>query len=225
MDHAPPSRHLRISKQVLVVEDNADFGELIVESLETMDPKWNPILVGTGQEALDCLRRAKWMPGLVLVDLGLPDMSGLEVIRAARLRDAELPILVISVLSDNASVLEAIRAGALGYLQKGDNVLSITSAIEKVLDGESPISSSLASHLFQLVKTGSPSLGDVGQRLSIKELELLKLLSRGFTYSESAERMGLAHSSAQTMVKRIYKKLQVDSKIKAINKASEHGWL
>jgi DNA-binding NarL/FixJ family response regulator len=160
----------------------------------------------------------------VLVDLGLPDMSGVAVIRAARARHPKAPIMVVSVLGGSENVLAAIRAGARGYLHKADSVMSLAEAIKRVLAGEHPISASLARYLFNLVQSDAPTPGERGT-LSPRELQLLRLLSQGYTTQEAAERMGVGLSTAQTFCRRIYQKLQVHSKVKALLAARERGLL
>lgn len=215
----------KVFRQALVVEDNQAFGSMIVSALSELDAAWSPLLLETGADALAAIDLPVVSPELFLVDLGLPDMNGVEVIRAARRRFPGVPILVISVLSSNESVLEAIRAGACGYLHKGDSALSMANAIRRVLEGEYPISPSLARYLFNLVETKGPEVESRLATLTSRELELLKLLGRGFTYEEAAQQMHVALSTVQSHIKRIYQKLEVDSKTKAIAKAQALGWI
>jgi DNA-binding NarL/FixJ family response regulator len=225
MDNPPEMVNAIQPKRALIVEDNEDFGVQLVDAIRQLGPDWEAGLCESGGMALAHIAQPECCLDLLLVDLGLPDMSGIQVIQAARAQSAELPILVISVLADNENVLQAIAAGAQGYLHKGDSLLSVTAAIQKVLDGESPISSSLAGYLFRKLKAGTDDQLATDTLLSKQEMELLQLLSRGFTYSESAQRMGIAYGTIQTLVKRIYRKLEVNSKVMAIKQAQRKGWL
>lgn len=208
----------------LVVEDNPEFREAISQALSKLDEGWLVRAATTGREGLAALSEANFSPDLALVDLGLPDTSGIAVIRETRARHPQVPIMVVSVLGGSDNVLAAIRAGARGYLHKADPVLSLSEAIKRVLAGEYPISASLARYLFNLVQTEPPEPGGEGA-LSPRELQLLRLLSQGYTAQEAAERMGVEVSTAQTFCRRIYQKLQVHSKVKALLAARERGLL
>jgi DNA-binding NarL/FixJ family response regulator len=162
----------KVVRQSLVVEDNQAFGSMIVSALSELDVALSPLLLETGADAL------------VAIDLGLPDMNGVEVKRAARRRFPGAPILVISVFFSNESVLGAIRAGACGYIHKGDLALSMANAIRRVLEGAYPISPSLARFLFNLVETEGPEVESRLVTLTSRKLELLKLLGRGLPMRE-----------------------------------------
>lgn len=213
-------------RSALVVEDNPEFTQLLREGVLSLGPEWRVQCVGTGAEGLAAVdgQGAAW--NLILCDLGLPDMSGIAVIRAARRACAEAPVLVVSSMSNSESVLGAIRAGAQGYLHKGDSALSIAQAIRKVLDGEYPFSAALAQCVFAHLQGQAPAPAEGNPiRLSARELELLQLLSQGYQYDEAATQMGVSLGTIRTFVQRIYEKLQVNSKVKAIATARELGWL
>ena len=145
-------------RSALVVEDNPEFELLLLEAVNALGAEWRPHSFRTGTEALAAIERKALRPDLVLVDLGLPDISGVAVIRAARRAYAKVPIMVVSVLTNSENVLAAIRAGAQGYLHKGDSALSLALAIRRVLAGECPISASLAHFLFNYVRAQAPAV-------------------------------------------------------------------
>jgi len=209
----------------LVVEDNPAFVSLIEHALAVVDPAWHVRTVVRGHQALTLMAAPSTTADLVLVDLGLPDISGVEVVRAARVRFPDVPVMVVSVLGNGSSVLAAVQAGARGYLQKGDSALSLSHAIQRVLAGEYPISPSLAHHLFRFASVHAPASSGVDGLLSPRELELLQVLGQGYTYDEAARRMGISVHTAQTFSKRIYTKLEVGSKSEALAHARDRGWL
>lgn len=215
----------REAQTVLIVEDTLAFQELIVEAVSELRANWYALCVPTAEEALAVLEQHDFEPELILVDLGLPDISGIEVIQSARLRFPEIPIMVISMIASNDSVIKAIQAGARGYIQKGDSSISIAHAISRVLDGDYPISPSLAQYLFRLVGQGNPNPIEVQAPLTDKEMQVLKLLGRGYTYTEAALEMNIAVSTVQYHVKNTYLKLEVNSRAKAVAKAQSQGWL
>lgn len=144
------------------------------------------------------------------------------MIRALRKRFSEQPVLVVSSIAAERSVLEAIRAGASGYMLKDGDAAVIAQGIRQVLEGNSPISPSLARHLFKLA--GSPRVGQEEQMgLTHKELEALRHLGRGCSYAETASLMGVGVSTVQTHVRGLYRKLGAHSKTQAVVKARENG--
>lgn len=206
----------------LVVEDSPEFQAAITHALSQTGEQWALQVADTGKEALALLAGRALRPDLALIDLGLPDMSGVAVIRAARNRYPKLPIMVVSILDSSDHVLAAIRAGARGYLYKGDSIVALAEGIQHVLAGGHAISPSLARYLFNLVQAEPLESGEAGS-LSPREAQLLRLLGQGFTYDEAAERMGVSLPTAKTFSRRIYQKLQVNSKVKAIVAARERG--
>jgi len=213
------------AKTTLIVEDNPHFMREIVRAVELLLGGGDVLNCRTGGEALAALERSRAQIDLALVDLGLPDIGGIDVIRALHRQLPEVPILVISVASSEESVLEAIRAGARGYLLKGDSGAEMASAIDEVLRGNYPISPALARTLFRLA--GAPAAGSNESSLDLtqRELETLRLLARGNTYKEVARVMDVALSTVQSNVRNLYRKLQVHSQMQAVAKARGAGLL
>jgi DNA-binding NarL/FixJ family response regulator len=212
------------AKRVLLVDDEPLFQGLIREAFDQLGPSWHLTVFGTGQEAMDHLEQVASPMDLALVDLGLPDMHGTDLIRKIRLGQADTPILVMSIFSDQSHVIDAIRAGARGYLLKDDSALAIADSIRRIEAGEYPISPSLARYLFALA---APSpVEDKGSQaisLSPKELELLQLLAKGHPYKKAAQLMEVSISTIQTYVQRMYQKLESNSKLEAVSKARQQG--
>ncbi len=210
-------------EKVLIVEDNPLFARQIRDILMGRRGGHQIIACQTGAAALEVLGQPRLRLDLALIDIGLPDMSGLEIIRALRHRFEELPILVISVISSERTLLEAIRAGAHGYILKGDSETAMAKSIDDVLEGNYPISPALARSLFKLA--GAP-IGQVDARklnLSPREFETLKLLSRGHSYKDVAQIMNVKLSTVQTNIRNLYRKLQVNSQTQAVIKARDAG--
>lgn len=168
-----------------------------------------------------------------LVDLGLPDGSGMDLIRAVRAKDAGAHILVISVFGDVDNVLGSIEAGANGYLLKDAVDKDLVDAIAAMEQGGTPLSPMIASrlletmHIFSIPAKPQPerpaTLLYTASVLTPKETELLNLLSRGYTYAEAAELMHVALSTIQTHVRGIYAKLAVGSRAEAVFEAKAMG--
>jgi DNA-binding NarL/FixJ family response regulator len=198
---------------------------------------------GGVQEALDWLEGGSAAPDVVLVDLGLPDGSGLEVIAAAVARYPQCEPLVISVFGDEDSVLASIEAGALGYIHKDAAPEDIAQTILEMKAGASPISPMIARRVlarYRLLQSAgrpdaaapaSPVPAARGKEeaarglLSRREQEVLTLIARGFSYAEIARLQGLSVHTVQTHIKHLYGKLAVHSKNEAVFEAMRLGLL
>lgn len=209
----------------LVVEDDRFFQQVFRESLAQVVPGARVDLCGTASEALRFCRRAEIQPNVAIVDLGLPDASGVAVIREIVQRSRQTPIMVVSVANEEERVLEAVRAGATGYLLKGDTTLSVTRAIEQLLRGIHPISPAIAGYFLKLAGRESSVLDSDARRLTPRELELLRQFSSGKSYNEAAQEMGISLTTVQTHTRNLYRKLGVRSGLHALSRAREYGLL
>jgi DNA-binding NarL/FixJ family response regulator len=177
--------------------------------------------VGTLAAGRDALRSAR--PALLLTDLGLPDGSGIELIRAAA--DAGVLPLVITVFGDEEHVVAAIRAGALGYLLKSESQAEIATALREIAGGGSPISPAIARYLLGAVRgvPRAPAANADTPALSERELEVLRAIVKGFTYDEIARLLEISSATVATHVRRIYRKLSVHSRGEAAYEALQQG--
>ncbi|HVX95327.1 MAG TPA: response regulator, partial [Polyangia bacterium] len=137
------------SRSFLVVEDDRRLRELLGSVL--CPPGWKAILTATAADALAALAAR---PSVIVLDLGLPDMDGVALIRRIRAADAELPVVVLTVRTDADDVLAAFRAGAQGYLLKEDLGRGLGAALEEALHGGAPISRGVARHLLAELRRG-----------------------------------------------------------------------
>jgi DNA-binding NarL/FixJ family response regulator len=211
---------------VLLVEDDPVFLSQMRSALSELDSDWQVFACQNAQQAMDIIESPDSQIDLALVDLGLPDLDGTEVIRQIRTRYQDAHIMVISVIAAEQRVLSAIRAGAQGYILKEEQPDTITSAIGQVMQGNYPISPALARCLFKLA--GAPGDAPDSQasiKLSPKETLLLQLISQGLSYVDAAQKMGVATSTVQSHIRNLYRKLDAHSQVQAVNKAREHGLL
>ncbi len=222
--HQVPSLPPMYPRRIMIVEDNPTHSRQIQNAVE----KWGVVgtlhLCPTGEDVFKLLETPKFGLDLALIDLGLPDISGIEVIKRLRRGIPELPIMVISSISTERSVLSAIRAGARGYILKDDSEYVIAHAISQVLMGHYPITPSLAHALFKLA--GSPAaadLGDLNFKLSPRELETLQFIAQGLSYEEVGRKMGVALTTVQSNIRSLYRKLDAHSQGQAVSKARAAG--
>jgi DNA-binding NarL/FixJ family response regulator len=163
---------------------------------------------------------------VLLCDLGLPDGSGVNLIRQEALTGRDTDILVITIFANQNKVLDAIRAGARGYLLKDETIEDCIEAVRNIRRGGSPISPIIARQLLgQIQPNPSPSALPMASPLSEREFEVLNLLSRGFSNAECADILTVSPNTIGTHVKNIYRKLEVNSRAEALFEASTQGLL
>lgn len=213
-----PAQHIRVA----IVEDDPSAMSRIASSLAAAD---DISLVG---EARNFAAGKELVEAggfdVLLCDLGLPDGSGIALIRQAARKYANIDIIVITIFADHAKVIESIKAGARGYLLKDEQFEDCAESIRSVRRGGSPISPVIAR---QLLSEFQPRSGDADSKarevLSKRELEVLNLLARGFSFAEIADILKIGRSTVATYVKNIYQKLEVNSRSEAVFEASSMG--
>ncbi len=230
--------------QVLIVEDDPITREFFARSVAACAGLVLVGAVASVHEALAVLDAQGGQVDVLLTDLGLPDGSGLDVIRHALRCNPTLEPLVVSMFGDDENVLAAIEAGALGYIHKDSTPEDVAQAILDMRDGASPISPMiarrvLAKYRFQAVSVplARASIAQSATEiiandalpndplLTPREQQVLLLIARGFSYAEIARLEGLSVHTVQTHIKRLYAKLSVHSKTEAIYEASRMGLL
>jgi DNA-binding NarL/FixJ family response regulator len=165
---------------------------------------------------------------LLIADLNLPDGHGVQAIRMLRASQPQAEAMVISVLADDRNVIEAIEAGASGYLLKDSDPINIIDAITDLLAGRSPISSTIARTLVRRLggnrppAEAAPPGGEV-QQLTPREMDILWGIAKGFTYAELAERLEISRHTVPVHIRNTYRKLQANNRSEAVYEASRRG--
>ena len=157
-------------------------------------------------------------PHVILTDIGLPGMDGIEGTRLLRERMPDVPVLALSVYDDDANVFNAICAGASGYLLKNTAPQRLLASLREVVDGGAPMSPEIARRVVALFRTFRPP-AHASYHLTPQELALLKLIVEGHHYKTAAHAMGISTNTVSFHLKNIYEKLQVHSKTEAVAKA------
>jgi DNA-binding NarL/FixJ family response regulator len=211
---------------VLLVEDDAHTRARLARVIEAHPELALLGTAGSCAEARAVFERVH--PQVLLTDLGLPDGTGVELIREARRRWPEVLPLVITVFGDEQHVVAALEAGALGYLLKDGTAEYIGTSVLEMLAGGSPISPAIARHLLRRFRgAGQPAVaGGQGAdvpHLSEREGEVLRLIVKGFAYAEIAELLGVSAHTVTTHVRGIYRKLEVHSRSEAVYEALQLG--
>jgi DNA-binding NarL/FixJ family response regulator len=179
-------------------------------------------------------------PDVLLVDLGLPDQSGLEVIRLCKAMKPKTEIMVVTMFGDEANMIRAFEAGASGYLLKDGDESELAEHVRSLDAGGSPMSPIIARQLLTRMSVGTlqaqatsrmpsqpeqPSNLSATRLLTAREEQVLQLLSRGHTYGELAKEMGVTINTIQTHIRGLYAKLEVHSKSEALFEARQLGLL
>lgn len=159
--------------------------------------------VSSGEAALEAVRRKSW--DLLLLDVALPDKHGLEVLKAAKLLQPRLPVLMLSLYPEKEFAMRAIRAGASGYLTKQSAPSELLTAVSRILQGGRYITAALAEQMAEALGRGTA--GAPHTRLSDRELEVLRLLGKGRAVSEIAGNLSLSVKTISTYRARILEKL------------------
>jgi DNA-binding NarL/FixJ family response regulator len=170
-------------------------------------------------------------PDVILVDLGLPDISGVEVIRHAARNQPDCDVLVVTMFADDKHVLASIEAGATGYLLKDASAERIAASIHELRAGGSPISPGIARRVLARFRerTDLPAApttrADADAPLTDRETELLRLAAKGLSFETIGDVMGISPHTVVAHVKKIYRKLAVHSRGEAVYEAGQLGLL
>jgi DNA-binding NarL/FixJ family response regulator len=161
---------------------------------------------------------AREMPDVVLTDIGLPGMDGIEGIRLLRQHHSSLPFIALTVYDDDDRIFDALCAGACGYLLKNTQPARLLEALREVAAGGAPMSPEVAKRVIRLFQEFAPPKASPCH-LTPQEKELLKLLVAGHSYKSAANEMKISYHTVSFHLRNIYEKLQVHSKTEAVSKA------
>jgi DNA-binding NarL/FixJ family response regulator len=210
---------------VVLVEDDPKFREAFAHAINAAPDLQ---LVGVAADAASGLRLLEsHAPDVLLIDLDLPDKPGIELIRYASLELPDCDIMVITVFGDERHVIESIEAGATGYLHKDSLPRDFVEQIRLLHAGASPISPVIARQILTRFQGARVQQGRRSARetpvLSAREQEVLSLVTKGFGFGEIAKLLAVSPHTVMTYIKRIYHKLQVNSKTEAVYEARKLG--
>ena len=197
----------------IIVEDQRDLREGL-QMLINFTPGFK--CLGAFRTMEEAIARVKYnLPDVVLSDIGLPGMSGIEGIRILKEKYPDLIILVLTVYDDNEKIFDALCAGASGYLLKHTEPSQLISSVKEAVSGGAPMSPEVASKVIKLFREVRPP-EKVDYDLTPHETRLLKLLVEGHNYVTAAEELKISYNTIKFHVRNIYDKLQVHSKSEAV---------
>ncbi|MGO4260515.1 response regulator [Lysobacter sp. TAB13] len=209
----------------LIVEDDPATQRRLASIVREVDPDAEVTIVGSLAEAYDALSRTDF--AIALVDVGLPDGNGRDLVARLHARPEQTPALVISSFGHEETVLSALQAGAVGYLLKEREDIELVLSLKSIQRGGAPIDPLIARRILELLP--GPSLAQVAPeddvRLSARELEVLQLLARGCSNREIADLITLSRLTVEGYIKAVYRKLAVGSRTAAVFEAQKLGLL
>lgn len=205
---------------VVVVEDES---KILRSQLALLKAYPEIQVVGQASTGTDAVQRIKSLrPDVVLLDLGLPGIDGIEVTRQVKQLLPETEVLIFTIFDDEEKVLAAIHAGASGYLLKGMEADKIVESILEVSKGGSVVQPQLARRLLRHF-TRPPVEQDPRAALSPRELEILQLIAKGLSNPQVAQALGLSRATVRTHLEHIYAKLDVSNRTEAVTEGIKKG--
>ena len=207
---------------ILIYEDNNSLRESLI-SLLTLTP--DLLLLGAFPRADDIIQQVEhFKPEVILMDIDMPGITGIEAVRKVRTVDQKMHIIMITVFDDSKSVLDAICAGASGYLLKKHISDRLPEAIQQVMQGEPPMSPGIARMIItgMHAMTSPPAAAATAAadyKLSAREQEILAHLAKGQSLKGMASELNISIDTVRTHIKKIYEKLQVHTQTEAVSKA------
>lgn len=206
-----------MTKKVAIVEDDRGLREQLVQILNAARDARCVGAFLSAEEALQQIPAAQ--PDVVLMDIKLPGMSGIECVAQLKKAHPSLRIIMLTVYEDSDRIFRALRAGADGYLVKSSPPEILLEAIDDVHHGGSPMSSHIARKVVQHFHLIGPS-AEESENLSPREQEVLNLLSSGYLYKEISDQLGIGIETVRTYVKNICQKMHVRNRVEAV---ARHG--
>jgi DNA-binding NarL/FixJ family response regulator len=210
--------------RVMVVDDHPMWRDAVARDLTEAGSE----VVATARDGPEALRRAAAArPEVVLLDLQLPTLSGIEVTRQLVTADPSVRVLVLSASGEQQDVLDAVKAGATGYLVKSASREELLEAVRRTAAGEPVFTPGLAALVlgeYRRLATAPPSAsGEQAPQLTERETEILRLVAKGLPYRQIAERLFLSHRTVQNHVQNTLNKLQLHNRSELVRYAFEQG--
>ncbi|MDD5607503.1 MAG: response regulator transcription factor [Ignavibacterium sp.] len=209
--------------KIAIAEDNDFLAKSLIEKLSLFPDRFSmKFRAKNGSEIVEYIT-ASDLPDVILMDIEMPVMNGISAAAQVSERFPEIKIIMLTVFDDEDKIFKAIKSGASGYLLKDESIEKIVESIDMVLNGGAPMSATIASKTLKLLKQSSDIIQEDSKedfKLSKREVEVLELLKKGFDYNQIAEKLFISPFTVRKHIENIYKKLQVNNKMQAVQKAS-----
>jgi len=205
--------------KVSIIEDQRDMRESLVACLENAPGMRCVGAHPTGEEGLRSIPQEN--PDVVLMDINLPAMSGIQCVAKLKERLPKVQVLMLTTYDEGDLIFDSLRAGANGYLLKNMPQAELLQAVQQVHIGGAPMSLQVARKVINHFHKNTPS--SELDRLTDRELEILRLLAKGYLYKEIADHLAISMSTVRTHVSGVYEKLHVHSRTEAAMKLASQG--
>lgn len=208
--------------QIAIVDDNVKIAKQLQERLALVENVEVLFYAESGLEAISILQRAAVLPEIILMDIEMPFMDGIETTLKVKEHFPQMKIIMLTVFDHDEHIFRSIQAGATGYLLKDEKLSRMLTSFEEVLDGGAPMSPQIAQKSMQMMLRGfKPDVSlkyDASQeQLTKREIEILELLAKGFKNQAIADKLFISFSTVKKHIENIYSKLQLHSRVELVN--------
>lgn len=206
---------------IVIAEDNPKVAQALQEKVELEERFKVKYRSLNGKELLESLK-TDHLVDVVLMDINMPIMDGIKATEELKKLYPQIKVIMSTIFDEEDFLLRAILAGASGYLLKDEKPRRIHEAINEVLEGGAPMSSAIAHKALALIRSGLPTekpQEEIDYKLTKRELEILEQISAGLAYQDIAENLSISPSTVRKHIENIYSKLQVHSKVEAVQLA------
>lgn len=201
--------------RISIVEDTVEVRESLCKRINQTDDLQCITDYGTAKDALKNLPSDQ--PEIVIMDIGLPDMSGIECMLKLKIAHPEMVFLMFTVFDDDGNVFSALKSGASGYILKGDRPSAVVEAIREFKEGGGPMSPEISKKVMKSFHKFGPDNPNV-ESLTPHQLRILQMISEGLLNKEIAHELNITLGSMKVQINRIYQKLHVNNRVEAMNK-------
>ncbi len=212
--------------RIAIAEDNDFLAASIEEKLELFENEIEFKFRGkNGKDFISKLDENHNID-IILMDIEMPEMNGISATEIVREKYPQLKVIILTVFDDEENIFNAIQAGAMGYLLKDETPDTILNGIKMVMNGGAPMSPTIATKSLEILRDPSRVIPEKEKEdfsLSKREIEVLDQLSQGLDYNEISENLFISPSTVRKHIENIYKKLQVNNKMKAVKKGLKHN--
>jgi DNA-binding NarL/FixJ family response regulator len=219
-DHGPPVRAGEPATRVMVVDDHPMWRDSVGRDLGEAG---FDVVAATGEGAQALRIAASVRPDVVVVDLQLPDVSGVEVTMGLQAAYPPARVLILSASGEHRDVLDAVKAGATGYILKSASRAEFLDAVRRTGSGDAVFSPGLAGLVLGEFRRLASDPAPDTPRLTDREAEILRMVGTGLSYKQIAERLVLSHRTVQNHVQNTLNKLQLHNRVDLVRYAIEHG--
>lgn len=209
---------------IVLAEDNEYLANSLQEGFQIFSDQINFLFrAKNGKELVEFVKIQDEID-IILMDIEMPEMDGIQATEQVSDINPSIKIIMLTVYDDDDKIFKAIRAGAKGYLLKDESVEKVIEGINIVMEGGASMSGPIAAKTLQFLRTQKATIGDLTKQnefnLSKREIEVLECLQQGFDYNKTAEKLFISPFTVRKHIENIYRKLQVNNKVQAIQKAT-----